>query len=489
MMHLKNPPTARTQRTSIDTTHRSPKISYAAIASQRLQAVKNSLAASPAPSKTKSINGRSLIIPDHQSDNGTEEVLIEERPNGFFEICLNRPTKLNAINFKMADLISQKLLAWETSEKCKFFLFKGTGARAFCAGGDIRDLVDLELAGQHDVCVELFRKHCRLNHVVASRNKPGIAIINGITMGGGVGLSVNLPFCIATENTIFAMPECSIGHHPDASSSFWFPRLDGYLGLYLGLTGQRVRAQDVFYTGIASHYVPANRLDDLEAALGDLASKSIGELDYNSINTVIEQFSADMDQVPPFSFGGDICRAINRCFQYKTMEEIVSALNNEKVAVQWAKETLGQLEEMSPTSLKLFLQLYYAGSLLSFADCMKLEYQLTNRTLDGREFKEGTQATLITRTKPKWDPPTLQQVNAEEIKRYYFDTPISNPLTFLCEGAEYKERPHTRFRLPKCTEILEAAEMLDRNESTKYFLNKYQGKQGVKAKVFSVLNG
>ncbi|KAI9499606.1 ClpP/crotonase-like domain-containing protein [Zychaea mexicana] len=463
-------------------------LSYGAVANQRLLAVQKRLVTPSSPSVGSPSSKDVFISSSTAADDG---VVITEHASGIYEILLNRPTKLNSITFSMCDIIAENLLAWEMSEVSKVVLIKGAGEKAFCAGGDIRDLVDLELAGRHDECIDLFKKHCRLNHVVGTRRKTClIAIMDGITMGGGVGLSINAPFRIATENTVHAMPECSIGHFPDASASFWYPRLDGYLGLYLGLTGHRLRGVDVFYAGIATHYVSSKNLNKLEDALKELVRNN-GTLEQDAINAAIEQFYVDMDQekAPMFSLGGDVYKAINRCFQHDTMEEIVVALKDEKIATTWAKETLDQLANLSPTSLKLFLQLYHAGASLSFTDCMKLEYQLTNQTLAGREFKEGARTTLITRTAPKWDPPTVETVNASDIKHTYFDTLMDKPLTLLCEGGDNKDYPFARFALPQCSEILNMAERSSDRESTiMQFIEKYNGKKGIKAKVISVLS-
>ncbi|KAI8139264.1 ClpP/crotonase-like domain-containing protein [Fennellomyces sp. T-0311] len=403
------------------------------------------------------------------------ETIAKQHESGLCELQLNRPKSLNAVNYRMCDIIVSHLLAWEKSDKCKMITIKGNGGKAFCAGGDIK---------------EAYRRgvQYRLHLMIGTLNKPYVALIDGITMGGGVGISMNAPFRVATEKTVFAMPENSIGLFSDASASFWMPRLDGKIGPYLGLTGQRLRGADVFYAGIATHYVPSKNLNELQACLDALAAKSNGTVDPAAINEVIESFAANMDDEKPFSLGGNIREAINRCFKYDTIEEIVDAVNNETVAAKWAKETSQQLSGMSPTSLKISLQLFHEGARRSLTDCMRLEYQLAVKVVPGPEFAEGTRATLITRSKPNWNPSTLQQVDTNEIKRYYFDTPVDSALIPLNDGGNYTEYRHRRFMLPTCAEITETAQKLGRENTIKYFVEKYNGKQGVKAKVADVLH-
>ncbi|KAI9490182.1 ClpP/crotonase-like domain-containing protein [Zychaea mexicana] len=457
-------------------------------AAQRLLAVQKRLVSSSPASKFSHTTIATHHHPVSNKGDGDAEVLTHQHPSGICEILLNRPKNLNAINYTMCDIICERLLTWEKSDACKAIFVRGNGGKAFCAGGDIKALLDLAQEGRNDDITYIFNRQYRKDHLIGSIQKPYIALIDGITMGGGVGLTMNGPFRIATENTVFAMPENSIGLFSDASASFWMPRLDGSLGPYIGLTGKRLRGADVFYAGIATHYVPTKHLDSLESALKELASQSQGSLDQNAINAVIERFSADMEQEAPFSLGGDIYPAINRCFNHETMEEIIAALKNEKVAVDWAKETLDRLSGMSPTSMKISLQLYHTGARLSFIDCMRLEYQLAGKCLAGSEFSEGTRATLVTRTKPNWNPPTLEEADANEIKRHYFDAPLDTSLTPLCEGGNYMEYPHTRYMLPKCSDILDMADKIGNKENTvKYFLEKYNGKQGVRTKVMCVL--
>ncbi|KAI8139268.1 ClpP/crotonase-like domain-containing protein [Fennellomyces sp. T-0311] len=451
-------------------------------ASTHLSTVRNRFAL-----QTRTAHQQAAVLANPR-ESDQPDVLLYEHPNGVCEIQLNRPKKLNAINPTISAAMTESLLAWEKSNKSKMFVIKGNGDKAFCAGGDVRYLLDRIQDGAFDEIAATFNKKYGMDHLIGTLTKPYVAILNGITMGGGVGVSINAPFRIATENTLFAMPENAIGLFSDVTSSFWMPRLDGHLGQYLGLTGKRLQGSDVFYAGIATHYVPSKNLNALETHLGDLAAKSNCAVDPIAINDVIESFSANMDEEKIYSLGGNIRKAIDRCFNQTTVEEIVEALNNERVAVDWAKETAEQLSTMSPTSLKISHQMFREGARRSFIDCMRMEYQLAIKVAAEREFVEGGSATLITRTKPNWYPPTLQQVDANEIKRHYFDTPATRLFKPVVNDGHYKEYRHRRFMLPECSEILKIAEKVGRDNTIDYFLKKHNGKQGVKAKVADVLD-
>ncbi|KAG2222023.1 hypothetical protein INT45_003668, partial [Circinella minor] len=428
-------------------------------------------------------------IPLTEVPNDSAAALVQEYPNGLCEIQLNRPKKLNAFNDDMCNILSENIVAWEKSEKSKAILVKGNG-KAFCAGGDIKALLDLEDAGRHPESAAIFYRHCRLQHLIGSLKTPYIALMDGITMGAGVGLVMNAPFRIATENTLYSMPENSIGHFNDASASFWMPRFDGQMGRYLGVTSSRLRGVDAFYAGIATHYVPAKNLPELEDAIQNLAAKSDSRLALDAINTTIEYFSTDLDKdVPKFSLGGNgIYQAINRCYKHNTVEEIIAALEEEKIAIEWARQTIDQLNALSPTAMKTSLELFRRGKQLSLLECMALESKLASRTMAEREFSEGVRATVVTRQKPNWQPSSLKEVDLNELKRLYFDAPDNNPLKPFIDGGHFKEYQQGRYMLPSCSEILEVAKKTGTTVGTiKNLKEKYNGKKGVQAKIINIL--
>lgn len=309
-------------------------------------------------------------------------------------------------------------------------------------------------------------------------------------MGGGVGLSVHAPFRIATENTMFAMPETAIGFLPEVGGSFFLSRLDGQLGVYLGLTGKRLKSVDVLYAGVATHFVPSSRLPALEARLSELDNAT-----HEMINSAIEEFSAELDNEPAFSLSGETRKAIDRCFKYDTVGEILAAVEKEPES-DWRKETLKALNSMSPTSLKVTLQQIRNGSTLSLAQCFKMEYHLVQKFLQGHDFKEGVTATLVTKQKPNWEPSSLSQVDDVKIKQHYFDSPSPLRLEML-SSRDYKNYPHRKYMLPSEEDIKrvvtgEAADVgnyaLNRQQILEHLLRERQGKQGLKQKVSEVLD-
>ncbi|KAG1048975.1 hypothetical protein G6F43_008675 [Rhizopus delemar] len=405
------------------------------------------------------------------------------------EVVLNRPKKLNALNLPMVRSITPQLQAWEKSDLAKIIILKHSGGKGFCAGGDVKTVVDLAEAKDSNAA-KFFEEEYQLDHLIATLDTPYVSIMDGITMGGGVGLSVHAPFRIATENTLFAMPETAIGFLPEVGGSFFLPRLDGQLGVYLGLTGKRLKGVDTLYAGIATHYVPSSRLGDLEARLAELENPT-----HDMINQAIEEFSAELDNEPTFSLNGSIRQSIDRCFKYDTVAEIVKAIEKEEES-EWKEETLKLLSSMSPTSLKVTLQQIRNGSALSLAQCFKMEYHLVQKFLQGHDFKEGVYATLVSRSKAKWQPSELSQVDDRQIKQDYFDSP--SPLRLeLLNKRDFKKYPHRKYMLPSEEDIMrvvtgEAPDVgnyaLNRQQVIDYLLRERQGKQGVKQKVSEVLD-
>ncbi|KAH6570824.1 hypothetical protein BASA60_007547 [Batrachochytrium salamandrivorans] len=266
---------------------------------------------------------------------------------------LDRPAAMNALNLDMVYAMTSQLQAWKDSDLCKVIVLSNVeGSRAFCAGGDVKSLVKRASSGKQediDHSVKFMEEEYKLNHMIATLRKPFVSVMDGITMGGGVGLSVHGAFRIATEKTMFAMPETAIGLFPDVGGSFFLPRLDGEMGTFLGMTGHRLKGEEVFMAGIATHFVPSSRLPALYARLMELESDAL-----EVTNAAIDEFSGDfsIDSFRDFSLGGEIGRTIDRCFKYDTVEEIFAALEKDSNQ-EWCAKQLQVLRKSSPTSLKL----------------------------------------------------------------------------------------------------------------------------------------
>ncbi|KAL2917801.1 3-hydroxyisobutyryl-CoA hydrolase [Polyrhizophydium stewartii] len=339
---------------------------------------------------------------------------------------LDRPKALNALNLDMIYAMTPQLQAWQDSDLCKVIvLAKADGNRAFCAGGDVKTLAQQSATGLPDQIaksVKFMEEEYKLNHLIGTVQKPFVSVLDGVTMGGGVGLSVHGHFRIATENTRFAMPETAIGLFPDVGGSFFLPRLDGELGTFLGLTGHHLLGEEVFIAGIATHYVPSARLPALYARLAEVESD---ELDV--INAIIDEFSGDTsaDKFLNWSLGGETGRAINRCFRFNTLEEIFGALEKDP-HTEWAQKQLSILKGFSPTSMKLTLAQLRKGATRHFAECFKMEYRIVRAALASHDFVEGVTAKLISKPArtPDWKPDITQlaSITPGSLETRYFNS-------------------------------------------------------------------
>ncbi|KAF8925618.1 hypothetical protein BGZ58_000644 [Dissophora ornata] len=402
---------------------------------------------------------------------------------------LNRPKALNALNLSMVRNMTPQLQAWDASDLCKVIVIKGSGEKAFCAGGDVRQVVELAEAGKQSDALEFFSEEYKLNHMIATLKTPFVAILNGITMGGGVGLSVHAPFRIATEKTLFAMPETNIGLFPDVGGSFFLPRLDGETGTYLGLVGSRLKGIDTVFAGIATHYVPSERLASLEDRLSELETDN-----HDVINMAIEDFVSEPLHDHKYALS-DHREAIDRCFRYDTIEEIVAAL--EKEDTPFANDTLKTLRSMSPTSLKVTLQQIREGGNLGIADCFRMEHQLARQFLHGHDFAEGVKALLIEKSlNPQWKPATIEDVDREQMLGVYFRNQAPKPLS-LSNTVSWREYPYRRYGLPSENDIrmIVTGEaqgsgplQLTADEVADVCVKKSGGKIGVREKVLEVLS-
>ncbi|KAG0236518.1 hypothetical protein BGW41_000386 [Actinomortierella wolfii] len=402
---------------------------------------------------------------------------------------LNRPKALNALNLSMVRNMTPQLQAWEKSDLCKVIVIKGAGDRAFCAGGDVRSVVELAQSGQQDVAMDFFGEEYQLNHMIATLKTPFVAILNGITMGGGVGLSVHAPFRIATEKTLIAMPETNIGLFPDVGGSFFLSRMDGETGTYLGLTGQRLTGIDTVYAGFATHYVPSERLPALEERLSELETDN-----HDVINMAIEDFVSEPQPNHKYALSAHRA-AIDRCFRFNTIPEILAALEKEKTP--FAEETIATMRRMSPTSLCVTLQQLREGRHLQIADCFRMEHQLCRQFLKDHDFVEGVKALLIEKTnKPQWKPATIEEVDREKMLSAYFRNQPPKPLK-LTNSISWAKYPHARFGLPSEEEIRKVVRgevqgsgplQLTTDEVVEVFVKKTGGKIGVREKVTEVLS-
>ena len=344
----------------------------------------------------------------------TDPVLFETiGPLGL--VTLNRPQALNALTLEMIAAMDPQLEIWAEDPAIGAIVVQGAGDRAFCAGGDLRAIYDsgpeaARLMTEHPDR-DFFRHEYRLNWRIHHYPKPYIALIDGVTMGGGVGLSMHGSHRVATERTVFAMPECAIGLFPDVGGGWFLPRCPGELGAFLALTGHRVRAADTVYAGIATHFVPS---DGIPALVDDLAGTDWSAPPQEVVDRVMARHAMDSG-VPPLA--GD-APAIDRCFAADTVEEVLSRLEAEDG--EWAVAARAAIGRNSPTSLKVSLQQLRLGGAMDYDSCVIMEYRLSQRFLAGHDFFEGIRAVLVDKDRdPVWRPAGLSDVTAAMVDRYF----------------------------------------------------------------------
>lgn len=336
------------------------------------------------------------------------QVIVEKR-QGAGIISLNRPKAINSLTLPMVRALFQALQRFEDDAGISCVVLTGEGEKGLCAGGDVRVIHDLGKAGDPQV-LDFWREEFPLNYRIARFGKPYVAFMDGIVMGGGVGISAHGSHRIVTERTRLAMPETGIGYFPDVGGSWLLPKAPGECGTWLGLTGNAVTAADAIYAGFADCFVPSDRL---EALMQDLSQTT----DVEGVEAAIAAYAID---------GGEGVLAANRdiidaTFRFDTVEEIFAALSTRDDA--FSRETLEVLQKRSPTSLKLTLKLLRLGrESASLIECLEREFAAGTEILRQHDFYEGVRAALVDKDRnPRWRPARLDEVREEDISRYLVD--------------------------------------------------------------------
>ncbi|KAL3460354.1 ClpP/crotonase-like domain-containing protein [Aspergillus heterothallicus] len=408
---------------------------------------------------------------------------------------LNRPNKLNSLNGSMVRKILPRLKEWEKSELANIVMLSGAGTKALCAGGDVAALALQNEKGEkgQKASTDFFGLEYKLDHLIATYSKPFISIMDGITMGGGVGLSIHAPFRIATERTVFAMPETNIGFFPDVGGSFFLPRLDGQIGTYLALTSERLTGVQTLYTGIATHYFHSSALGNLTARLSELVFSDYATLQerLDLINSTMAEYSTGLPTLEeqPIKLGGSLRTAIDRCFSHSTIEEIFSALEKETTHKAWAEKTLKTMSERSPTSLKVTLRQMRLGKSWSIAETFKREHQIAAHFMRHPDFVEGVKARLMWKPprQAEWQPAKLEEVTTEQVDEF-FSVPEGEKLLDLESHADYTSYPHARYALPSEKDIQNLVQQNPgASGEAKRFTANFGSKEGVREKLAEVL--
>ena len=344
----------------------------------------------------------------------TDDVLISTQDR-VGRIRLNRPKAIHALNTQMCEAMSAALLRWMHDDSVEAVIIDHAEGRGFCAGGDV---VMIARSGNEDAdeAKRFFFAEYRLNHLLFTYPKPTVAIMDGITMGGGVGSSLPCDFRIATENTRFAMPETGIGLFPDVGGGWYLPRLPGRVGEFMALTGARLDGAECQYLGLATHYIDQASLADMIDRVATTPQRVQGPIGTFAANPPEARIEQSLPQ-------------ITRFFASDRLEEILAALTSDES--DWAQTELATLRTKSPLSCKVSLRLMAEGARrTSFADEMKAEYALAGRVVRTHDFREGVRALLIDKTgNPQWDPATPEEVTDEMLDVLFAPLPETEAWT------------------------------------------------------------
>jgi enoyl-CoA hydratase len=341
---------------------------------------------------------------------------------GVGRLRLNRPKAIHALTTEMCEAMSVALLRWRTDSNVQCVVIDHAEGRGFCAGGDV---VMLAKSGSSDAreAREFFFAEYRLNHLLFTYEKPTVAIMDGITMGGGVGISQPCTYKVATENTRLAMPETSIGLFPDVGGGWYLPRLPGRVGQFMALTGARLDGSECAYLGLATHYIPAASLEELVDRIVAAPDRLQGTL-------------GGASETPPDAKVANNLSLINRLFASDRLEEILAGLEADES--EWSEKELLTLRTKSPLSCKVSLRLLAEGATReSFADEMRAEYALAGHVVKTHDFKEGVNALLIEKhNEPKWDPATPEGVTDAMLNALFAPLPPDQQWTPFPETEE-----------------------------------------------------
>ncbi|KAL8664630.1 MAG: hypothetical protein Q9202_002900 [Teloschistes flavicans] len=425
---------------------------------------------------------------------------------GVRTIQLNRPKKYNALNGSMIRKIIPRLKEYQKSTLASIIIIGGAGPNAFCAGGDVAHLAS-DIAKNGDAgraaSKQYFGLEYKLDHLIATYPKPYIAYMDGITMGGGVGLSVHAPIRIATENTTFAMPETGIGFFPDVGGSFFLPRLEGELGTYLALTSTPLKGVQNLYAGTATHYIDSSVLPNLTSRLAELVFKDYDNLRRRLliIDHTIQEYNTGLPHDEPPYLAGNLRLAIDHCFRHDTVEGIVSALEKERAGEatprevkDWAAETLSKLSEKSPTSLKVTLRQMRVGAKWDTRETFRREYHLAAKFMSHPDFVNGVTARLLHKpaSKAEWNPPRLEDVTNEQVDNFFSIEEGEEGLQLLTRGLDYSRFQYAgELGLPREEDVEKAVRGGERqtewSEVVESLVARSEGQIGVREKVEEIM--
>ena len=347
------------------------------------------------------------------------ETIVERRGRAGC-ITLNRPRALNALTLPMVREIAAALDAFEGDDGCDYVVIAGAGDRAFCAGGDIRRLHDEGRAGDHEAQRAFWKEEYILDRRIKRYPKPFVALIDGVVMGGGVGLSMHGAFRVTGERTTFAMPEVGIGFFPDVGATYLLPRLPRRIGVFLALTGLRADAGDLVALGLATSFTPRAQFSGLIDALAESAEP---------LAATLQRFAAPPPRSPLMAEAG----WIEAAFDQLDGEAIRAGVERAAGAGSaLARAALAALAQKSPTSQAIALRQMQLGASLEFEAAMTMDYRIVSRICLGHDFYEGVRAVIVDKDNaPKWRPAPGEPIDPAAIEAYFAPLPKGEELRFV----------------------------------------------------------
>ena len=322
-------------------------------------------------------------------------------------ITLNRPNNLNALNYEMITSIEECLNNINKNKNIKLVIFKGEGEKAFCAGGDVKSFYEEKCTNSNVLRKNFFYREYKLNYLIKKYKKPIISFVNGICMGGGVGIAMHSSIVVVSENVKFAMPETTIGLFPDVGSVNFLSKLKNNIGIYVALTGKRLVSGDLIKLGLANYCISRNNFNSLEKRLINIKNM-------RSIHKIIDEYSENTNSI----IFPSLNKNINSIFKYNTVERIISLLESSNDI--WAQEALNAINKSSPTSLKISLKQLRLAKYKSFKDNLIIDYRLSQSCMAGVDFYEGVRSVLVDKDfKPIWNPAKVENVSSKLVNSHF----------------------------------------------------------------------
>ncbi|ODV80347.1 mitochondrial enoyl-CoA hydratase [Suhomyces tanzawaensis NRRL Y-17324] len=454
---------------------------------------------------------------DNVNGHAEAPVLFSNKNNARL-IHLNRLKKLNSLNTEMVELITPRLLEYAKSSASNVVILTSNSPKALCAGGDVAECATQIAQGNPGYASDFFQKEYNLNYLISTYSKPYISLMDGITMGGGVGLSVHAPFRVATEKTKLAMPEMDIGFFPDVGTTFFLPRLDHKLGYYYALTGEILSGIDAYFAGFATHYVNSDKIPQLINRLSNLQPPVINdnkttssEIIFNNaeyfaqVNQVIEEFTENkLPDGAKYPFSAEQLTIIRTAFSQPSVDAIFDYLNKE--GSEFSQKIVKKLSAKPISSLKVAFELLNKGQENTIKKQLELEMvaatNVMNQPVEKNDFVKGVTHKLIKKIKeppiPDWNPASeidekyVKDIVSSSMKTVKF---LQSPLIHKFFGIDYKQYPFN-MGLPNTTEVANFITGNDGSnrsylptpfEVTKHFERKTDNKLGVKEKIESIL--